>query len=252
MSAPVPIWVVSLARATERRARISRAFADLGLDLELCDAVDGQAPAPVDVAEYSRWRSLYQVGRRLSLGEIGCARSHLRLYQRMLDDDVDAACIVEDDAEPSPELPAVLADIDRLPPDWQVVNLHSTFASAGSQPYGDVTLGQASQLCTYRRKPYGTVSYLLRRSGAQRLVAVGAPVRLPADELLFRHRSAGLITYGIEPSPVAHIGVPEGPDGFDSLVLPRAHETLDPSTPAERVVAALGKVRRQVSTRATR
>ena len=90
------------------------------------------------------------------------------------------------------------------------------------------------------------MAYLIRRDAAERLIHVGLPAHLPADELLFRHRRTGLTVYGIEPPPVAHLGTPDGPPGFDSLVLADPNDMLRPKGLAERSVAAAGKVQRRM------
>ena len=37
------------------------------------------------------------VGRKLLLGEIGCGLSHIKIYQKMVEEDIQCACILEDD-----------------------------------------------------------------------------------------------------------------------------------------------------------
>jgi hypothetical protein len=59
-------------------------------------------------------------------------------------------------------------------------------------------------VCTYRRNPFGTGCYVLSLAAAERLLAVGEPVCMPPDDLIFRRRPAGLRVYGIEPSVVRH------------------------------------------------
>ena len=57
---------------------------------------------PTSGGSYSPPRSLFEVGRGLMEGEVGCALSHLRLLQRMLDERLPEVMIVEDDVAPKP------------------------------------------------------------------------------------------------------------------------------------------------------
>jgi glycosyl transferase family 25 len=196
--------VISLARAEERRRNVVEQFGALGLPYELVDAVDGTMLDPETRARSSQHRALFEVGRPLTDGEVGCSLSHLRVYERMVAERVPEVLVVEDDVRPTAALADVLAARDALPPDWQVVTLHSLFATADPQPVPGPPLADGYRVCRYRRIPFGTQCTLVSLSAARRLVDVGYPVRMPADELLYRRRPAGLRVYGIEPSPVVH------------------------------------------------
>ena len=172
------MWVISLERAQDRRESVTRALSTLGIP--------------------------FTIGRPMTPGDVGCSLSHLRVYERMLAEGVPEVVVVEDDVQPTAALLDVLAARDALPRDWQVVTLHSLFASAGPQPLDRPALPGDHHVCTYTRIPFGTQCYLINQSGARRALEVAYPVRLPADELLYRRRPAGLRVYGIEPSPVVH------------------------------------------------
>lgn len=197
-----PVWVISLTRATDRRRSIDEHFRALGQPYEIVDAVDGRT---ADVAaQYAPWRTRFRIGRTMAAGDIACSLSHLHAYRRMVEDDVPVAMILEDDVQPTAAFPDILAAVGSLPPDWEVVTLHSLFPAAGPRPLPGPPLADGYRVCTYARMPYGTQCYLVRRSAAERLLAAGLPVTMPADELLFRRHPVGLRYYGIEPSPVRH------------------------------------------------
>lgn len=236
-----PVWVISLERATERRNEARRAFTALGLPFEILDAIDGRSLTAAQRDRYSQWRACFETGRGLGQGELGCALSHLAAYERMVRDQIPVVAILEDDVEPGPGLPALLASVERFPPGWDVVTLCSLFAWASPRPVDGPPITAGHQLCTYERVPMGAGGYLLTLTGAQRLLAAAFPVGLPADELLFRARPAGLTRYGIEPSPVAL-------RDHDSEVARRADPVVTRRAGLrwlERAVAGAGKVRRR-------
>jgi glycosyl transferase family 25 len=204
MASLPPIWVVSLERAPRRRDHVRRVFTDAGLPYEIVDAVDGTALTPEDRRTYSHVRAVYELGRGLTAGELGCALSHLGLLRRLVDEGHPDALIVEDDVEPGAELGAILAERDTLPADRDVV----TFCrlSPAAEPVPVMDLGDDLQLATYDRTPFGAQCYLVTRRAAAALLACAFPIALPFDELLLRPRPAGLRVYGVEPNPARHTG----------------------------------------------
>lgn len=237
-----PIWVISLERATERREKVRAAFTALGLPITILDAVDGRALTPEQVSRYSHWRACFEFGRGLSQGELGAALSHLMVYERMVHDKIPVVAVFEDDVEPGPDLPGLLASSGHLPPDWEVVNLRTTFAWSEPQPVDTAPIADGYRVCTYGRTPLGAVGYLINLAGARRVLAAAYPVGLPSDELLFRPRPAGLTRYGVEPSPLGHRDV-------ESEVIRRGDPVI-PDRPARRpvdwLVVTAGKVLRRV------
>jgi len=235
---PPPIWIVSLEHATERRAKVSDAFASLDVPFEIVDAVDGAALSAEQIARYSNWRSLFAMGRPMERGMLGASLSHLSLWERMVAEQVPIAGIFEDDVEPCPELRTVLESLDVLPPDWSVVTLHSLFQWADPQPVDAPPIAGEHRICTYRRTPLGAQGYLLRLDAAMRLVEIATPIAWPPDELLFRTRPAGLRRYGIEPPVLVHRETTSEIRGRAELVVP-ARATR---RPGDHVVVLAGKV----------
>jgi glycosyl transferase family 25 len=199
-----PIWIISLRRATDRRETVAAAFRQRRLPFEFVDAVDGRALTDAERAQYSHWRALFHMGRGLSKGHFGASLAHLRVYERMVAEQVPVVAVFEDDVEPLPELRTVLEALDALPADWQVVTLHSLFSWAGPEPVDDWRIAGDHRVCRYRRTPFGAQGYLITLDGARRLLEVGYPVALPCDELLFRRWPASLVRYGIEPPVLVH------------------------------------------------
>jgi glycosyl transferase family 25 len=220
MASLPPIWVVSLERAARRRAFVQQAFSEAGLPFELVDAVDGTTLTADDRRAYSRTRTLYELGRGLMAGELGCALSHLRLLRRLVDEQHAEAVIVEDDVAPGPQLERLLAERDRLPADRDVVTFCQLSRTA--DPVEVMDLGGGLHLAAYRRMLFGAQCYLITRDAAQRVLAHAYPIRLPYDELLFRRRPAALRVYGVEPRAV-HL------PRFASELVARAAPAAEPS-----------------------
>lgn len=100
----IPVYVISLARAPERRAAISAHLTSLGIEFEIVDAVDGRALS----AEYLA--SVTAPGVRLSPGMIGCNLSHYELSKKLIASSADVALFLEDDARLHPSAAAFLRE----------------------------------------------------------------------------------------------------------------------------------------------
>lgn len=94
------IFIVSLQQDVEKRETISKTLSDFNLDFTFIDAVYGRE-LPNEYLNYLINKSsgkLIDRGFPATPGEIGCTLSHLIAYQQILDNDLDWACILEDDA----------------------------------------------------------------------------------------------------------------------------------------------------------
>jgi glycosyl transferase, family 25 len=199
-----PVWVISLARAHDRRVFIRRALDEIGVQFEILDAVDGRELGDRETRSYSELRALREYGRGLARGMLASSISHLRAYQRIVDEGLPECVVIEDDACVSPELVEILHARQFFPRDWEVITFHSMFPWAAPRPIDAGPLPSGFRVCRYARTPLGAQAYLIRQQAARRLLDVGYPVALPPDELLFRPHPAGLKVYGIEPAVVGH------------------------------------------------
>jgi glycosyl transferase family 25 len=94
---PVPVFIISLTRATDRRESIGAHLKKLGVEFEFVDAVEGKAMPATEI------QRLLAPGVSLSPGQVGCYLSHLEAYRRIVERQIPVALILEDDARLSPE-----------------------------------------------------------------------------------------------------------------------------------------------------
>src|SRR5947209_4640748 len=92
-------YVINLPRSTERRASMAEQLERTELDYEFVDGVSGRGLTPTERAELVDEAAVARYPRWLTPGQIGCALSHLRTYERILDSGTQdaAALILEDD-----------------------------------------------------------------------------------------------------------------------------------------------------------
>jgi len=91
------IFVISLKKETQKRAIINNTLHMLGVNYEIYDAVDGRTDLEdIRFNIYSKWHEpTYKIN--MTNGEIGCALSHLNIWKKIVDENIESAIILEDD-----------------------------------------------------------------------------------------------------------------------------------------------------------
>ncbi|WP_372620652.1 glycosyltransferase family 25 protein [Falsiroseomonas sp.] len=98
----VPVFVISLSRATKRRASIAAHLSNLGIDAEFADAVDGELLSP------DERRAIQAAGTDFHPGVVGCYLSHMAVYRRIVAKGLPVALVLEDDARLNPRFARLL------------------------------------------------------------------------------------------------------------------------------------------------
>lgn len=99
-----PIFVISLTDAHDRQKKIQQQCDEFGITIKIIDAIDGRHGLPPDQQhKVDRAGALAQLGHEMSDGEFACALSHQSIYERILQEGLPGAIILEDDAILTPE-----------------------------------------------------------------------------------------------------------------------------------------------------
>lgn len=208
----IPIFVISLARATERRQDIIRRLESAGLDYEIIDAVDGQELDSVDYKERLNddFFSLI-TGRRLLSSEIGCYLSHYKLWERMTEQKISRALILEDDATWDDDLKQVIADVLSANWEWDVCLLYSISKFKLHKKLCRISKNR--NLIFPAKRLVSATAYLIRLQGAQKLKSNLWTIREQLDFAWGWPSSWGGMMFAVYPFPVR-----ESIAGNDSLI----------------------------------
>lgn len=177
---PPPIFVINLARHSKRRAFMEMQLNAIGLDFEFLDAIDGRLLTPEELAEhYDSKLAKTTIGRDLTPGEIGCALSHMAIYQRVIADGLPFALIFEDDALIGSQFQGVLENtLGIINPNEEKVVLF-----AHTQKYSNWSSRKIDN--AHKLAPAVDVfcahAYLVTQAAAKKLVATLYPVHTVAD-----------------------------------------------------------------------
>ena len=201
-----PIFVVSLVREMERRARMRKELEAWRLDFDFFDAVDG-AELAEDCYHHRMQEQWWRVmrGRRLSPGEIGCFLSHYALWQHLVDTGTQHAIVLEDDAVLEDGFPVIIDAILKTYPDWDIVLLSPKKRYSAHRELA-VLDGQRF-LVRYRRRVGGCVGYLIRLEAAKVLLHYCWRIRAPIDWLYAEWWRNGLAFCAVDPAIVTHAGI---------------------------------------------
>ena len=163
------IFVINLDRRPDRLAHMSKLFADLDLQFDRISAVDG---AKLNTHEYVR------------PGEIGCFLSHRICWKRIVDENLSAAAILEDDLHIVPGAPSILGTSDWVPAGVDAIKIETMLRPTKLDKAPISRVGER-KLYRLRGSHVGTGGYVLTRQGAERLLRESETFDLPVDQFLF-------------------------------------------------------------------
>ena len=171
----LPAFLINLDRHSDRLAAAQARLAQAGVNATRVAAVDGAALSPPERrAAVARVHAILARGRLYTPGQIGCARSHHAIYRRMIDENIPAALIFEDDVLPLPEFSASLAGLEKS---VDTSRPQVFLLSDGTQPplpradgaFARATCGDCSE------------AYLITLPAARELLRVNEPMVVPLD-----------------------------------------------------------------------
>lgn len=203
------IFVVNLKRRPDRKQLIESRLSDLGIqNYEIIEAVDGYE-LPEDLSGVYDEQLSRHVHRLLKRTEVACALSHINIAKKMIEDNIDYAVILEDDAELTVNFKNFVRDFNLEPNRFDFLILGSFSSNqffngklkTKEAPYkliekesityldkvefniGNVTIHKTyypSQKLDY---VHGTHAYMLSNEGAKKLVRINYPVKVEADNV---------------------------------------------------------------------
>jgi glycosyl transferase family 25 len=196
------IYVINMKSSVERADKIKLRLDALGLPFEFFDAVRGADLDYKNAPYYDRKRRLRYFGRDLLAGEIGCLLSHRGVYEKMLQDDVEIALVLEDDVTLDDDIKALLERIMAHNKKWDLLRF-----LGNKKPFskGFRVLGALDDTHNFVRIPTvpgGAYGYMLTKHTAKVLVRQTEKSCFPIDTIHGRVWDTGLDVQALHPSPI--------------------------------------------------
>ncbi|MGL5037575.1 MAG: glycosyltransferase family 25 protein [Aeromonas sp.] len=198
----IPIFVISLTRSQDRRASIQKQMDQFGLKFTFWDACDGRTLGNLTKEKVDVELAQQLCGHPLSAGEVGCALSHISLYEMIVEQGIERAMILEDDVRLHMHFKKVVNAAINMSRSDIVLLIHGKgkkWPLLRSLPEGYRLAKYRSPSRHSKRALLSAAGYILTMGGAKKLLAHAYPVRMPADYLTGRLQMTGLIASGIEP-----------------------------------------------------
>jgi glycosyl transferase family 25 len=178
MPQQIPVYVLSLPDAADRRARLERHHAKLGIALTMLEGVDGRLMSETERA------AAVAPGRSLAPSEIGCHLSHAKAWRALVDSQAPCAVVLEDDGlidrKFAPllhgELPTGAFDYLFLD-----VDAHNELGLIAWDRHDGLPLGRGFTAYTLSDGGEGAHAYVITRAEAQRRLDRAVPLLGPAD-----------------------------------------------------------------------
>ena len=176
----IPVFVISLADSIDRRNSITKYLDIHGILFEFVDAVDGRKGLPTEYEnQIDRGKSLCR-GRKLSDTEFACALSHMKVYQKIVSNNIPWTLILEDDALPQFDLVPYLEN--RCFEDAELTQLIYGIPIFVRRKGQNIIFGKfRSYICSSAKVPRLTVGYVISKYAAKYLLDHGTPITSTAD-----------------------------------------------------------------------
>jgi GR25 family glycosyltransferase involved in LPS biosynthesis len=178
---PLPTFIINLERRKDRLEYIYSQYKDPNFSIEIVKAYDGTFPEnnsdtmtklrdefllSLDKVKRKGGQYKYYFLNAFTKGELGCFLSHLSLWKRMIDEDIEKAFIFEDDCIFSLNFSSILPQVlEELPKDFGICWLGGKVVANYRCDKNEVV---SKNLSLKREEPpYGTFSYLIDKNYAQ-------------------------------------------------------------------------------------
>lgn len=172
------IFVINLEKDYQRRDSMSSQLSSSNLEFEFVDGVFGKLLSDYErTIHYDEKKAFRNQCRSLVDSEIGIALSHINVYKKIIFENIEFACVFEDDVIIPTDLESVIKEIESvISNNVPQIILMSPALSKGHS----VKLGNKYELRPFLSGSYAS-SYVINQLAAKVLVKVLYPVNDVAD-----------------------------------------------------------------------
>lgn len=188
----IPVFAICLEREAARKERLAQHLQSLNMPFQFSNAVDGRKLSADERDHYySEKQAITVRGRPLADGEIGCYLSHSRIWERMVDQQIELALVLESDAVLTDETTTALKACQETKTHWDLIMLF--YRECYPSLWHRSPLTEQSRLVRFSNKSACTTAYLITLEGARKLLKKAYPIHMPVDDFM----TGGYIKKGI-------------------------------------------------------
>lgn len=199
MAARYKVFLINLKSSKQRLFNSQQLLEAAGVDFERIDAVNGSqlSDSTIDsVYQFNRGADYY---KKLSKGEIGCYLSHQKAWQRIVEERLDFAVILEDDFAQCSNLGKSIEGLQTLDCSWDYIKLaeHSRKRKVVFE-----WVQNQLKLCVYNKVPARTLAQAVSLQGAKKLLQHSRQIKRPIDIDLQYWWDKDITVFGLSKVPV--------------------------------------------------
>ena len=168
------IFIVNLEKDIEKKEKVLSYLNNFNLTAEVIPAVYGKNLSKQDLQD-----KVYDYPNcALTLGEIGCALSHLNIYRKVIKENIPLALILEDDAFIKKDIRPFLNCLEKIDRTKQA----NVYLLSYITDYYPLSKRETSQGPLYKMyRGYSAFGYVINKEAAKRLAALQTPLKFEAD-----------------------------------------------------------------------
>ncbi|MCX5466767.1 glycosyltransferase family 25 protein [Acinetobacter nematophilus] len=190
-------FVISLSTAQERRKHIVAEFTKQEVDFEFFDAI-----TPVNINLMASQLGLIGFTTDLHENEVGCLLSHMTLWKKAIDEQLDYIAIFEDDIYLGENAKDFLLNTTWIPKECSAIKLEVLYKKISvALKQKNLSAPNDRKLLLLREPHMGCGGYILSNDVAKKLLSfiIESKVLIPVDHFLFRECS-GIEVYQLSPA----------------------------------------------------
>lgn len=170
------IFAINLQREPNKRKHIIKECEKYSLSIEIIDAVDGRLLSE----EYLKENIYNYPDCKLTKGEIGCSLSHLKIYEKIVNENIPVALILEDDAifmdDPSSCLETIEQHVSK-----NSKNVYLLSGCLGSY-FTNETIKMGNYTFYKAYEAFLTHGYVITQNAANNLLKLQKTIKFEADK----------------------------------------------------------------------
>jgi len=191
------VFLINLDKSTDRRELCEAELNKYGVEFERVAGVYGKDLAPAEIENvYSQTLNATRYKKTMGVGEVGCYLSHIKCWEKIVDEKLDYAVILEDDFkldDTFTEFPEVFSKLQN----WDYVRI--AFPSRNTPIVDRVKVTEERDLVYYKKVPINTLAQVVSLEGAKKLLASSQTIFRPVDVDMKHYWEKNINVIGIDP-----------------------------------------------------
>ncbi len=195
------IFVINLDNSSDRLFSIRESCDRIGLSFQRVSAVRGSDLGSEEKAKvYNLKNNLEKYDKVLNDGEIGCYLSHAECWKQIIEDELDYALVLEDDAILTDELPLYIEKLAASCLEWDYIRL--SHGRKVKPVIDSLDLGDGLSLQKLLKLNSTTTGQFISFRGAEKLLLSALPISRPVDIDIQHWYEKSLRCFVVNPFPV--------------------------------------------------